>query len=177
MYWGICPGIWKERVWAVTQVTKLWRRCRYCEGNGQRRPAFLPWSSSLKKDWENAKKHLWAPWVFERHMINFRRWVIFPVVIFASLMLCCVEVEKWKLPWLILNCLENGLLKTMLPKLNRRWVFSDRIHDLLKLSTDRLLSRWMRVYKESLDDFKACSDWHNDEAGADFWQAFLVACQ
>jgi len=67
--------------------------------------------------------------------------------------------------------------KYVLPNLNRTWVFSGKVHDLLKLPTDQWLSQWMRVYKESLDDFRACSDWYNVEAGAGCRQAFLVAHQ
>lgn len=153
-------------------VMKLWRR--KCVGFRKVMHLYLQ-VFNWKKDWKNSKdiyellgslKDIWS---------TSRNWAIFPVVILAELMFCYVEFREVK-PALINSKFfgewsSNGYV---LPKLNTGWVFSDKIHYLLKLPTDQV--SLMRVCKELLDDFRACSDWHYDEAGADFWQAFGVVC-
>jgi len=63
---------------------KLWRRrCRFYEGNGQFKPAFLPSRSLLEKDWENAKNIYELPGSLKDIRPTSMRSVIFPVVIFA----------------------------------------------------------------------------------------------
>lgn len=95
----------------------------------------------------------WSPWVFERRMINFQEMSNFPYgnLCIVNALLC----RSWEVKLALINTELSGKWSSqdyVLPQLNRMWVFSDKIHDLLKLSTDWLLYHWVRVYKELLDD-------------------------
>lgn len=155
-------------------VMKLWRR--KCVGFRKVMHFYLQ-VFNWKKDWKNAKTIYELPGS-SKDMINFQEMSNFPYCnpCIVNALLCW----SWEVKPALINSKLSGKWSSkdyMLPKLNTGWVFSDKIRDLLKLSTDQLLLQLMRVCKELLDDFRACSDWNNDEAGADFWQALWVVCQ
>lgn len=166
----------ERKNWAVTGDKALEEEWRFYEGSGQRRPAFLPWGRSLKKDWKNAKHIHKLLGSLKDIQLTSRRWVNFPYgyLCIVNALMC----RSWEVTPALINTKLSGKWSSqdfVLSKLNRRWAFSDKINGLLKLSTGWLLSQWMKVCKELLEYFRACSDWHNGEA--DFWQAFWVACQ